>query len=361
MKNNFVFDFMGLVRIQVIGANEKDLALVRKLVGVPPKNYAGKEVDIIIRFAENLTPAKMNCLGIKQFGFTDKEFFLLDSSKGEVVAQIPINQIGEKCEIVCRRGINKIPLFDEILKVTLLQKNVLSLHASAIEYEQKGMVFMGWARGGKTSALLAFIQEGAKFVADDWVMYDLEKDHVFGFPGKLSVSDNHLQQMPNKKGRVDYNKRVFLWCKKALVCLINIILGVFKIAILQKFTHKLDDKLRIDLYPEDLLTHDEIVQYTMPRKFMLMTSHNQKKYVVRQITAGETVDIFIHANEREFVRLHETYQAYCFAFPGKKNFHIENRINTEKQLLRKALEGKETLRIFHPYPISFRAFTGEVK
>ena len=49
------------------------------------------------------------------------------------------------------------------------------------------------------------------------------------------------------------------------------------------------------------------------------------------------------------------------AFPDKRNFYIKNRINTERNLLKKALEGKETFRVFHPYPLEFKAFIRGVK
>lgn len=360
MNSSIVFDLKGLIKIQVEGANEKDLISLSKFFGASPTIYTD-EADITIQFVEDLAPKKMKFLGTNQFGFTDKDFFLLNPSSGEVYAKIPIDQIGKKCEIVCSHGVTKIPLINEILKITLLQKDVLSLHASAIEYDHKGIVIMGWARGGKTSSLLAFIQDGAKFVADDWVLYELEKNQVCGFPGKLSISDYHLRQMPNHKNKIRFIERLFLWSKAIIVYLLNIALKVFHITSLQKFAYKLNGKLRINLYPEDLLTPEKMIEYTTPGKFLLLTSHNQEEYIIQKTTADEMVDVFIHANECEFFKLYEAYQAFRFAFPDRKNLYIEDRIKLEERLLKKALASKELFRVFHPYPFPFLAFIEKVK
>ena len=360
MNRNMYFDLKGYVKLEVIGAEEKDILLVSKQVGITPTTSKGEEVDITLRFVDRLAPEKMNYLGINQFGFTDKEFYLLNPLTGKTEVQIPLDKIGEKCEIICQRGITSIPLLTEILKISFLQKNILSLHASAVVHNKEGVVVMGWVRGGKTSATLAYIQQGAKFVADDWVLYDLEKDQVFGFPGMLSVSDYNLQQMPNFRSKLKFSKRAYLGGLKLIVRFTAQIANIFQVQQLRKILRKLKDKLRVDLSPDDIFAPGDIVKHVSPRKFLLMTSHNQKNIKTQQITANEMTDVFMHANDFDFLQLHETYLAYRFAFPDKKNIHIEERHNVEKQLLKKGLAGKETLRIFHPYPLPFDLFIEEI-
>lgn len=355
------FDLMGNVRLKIVGADEKDLAMVRKQLGIKSTASSGKGDDITIRFVDQLTPDKMNYLGIDQFGFTHEEFYLLNPISGKAEVQIPLDLIGEKCEIVCQRGITEISLLTEILKITYLQKNILSLHASAVEYELDGVVITGWVRGGKTSALLAYIQQGAKFVADDWVLYDPEKDKVFGFPGKLSVSDDHLCQMPKFRSRVEFSKRVYLACVKLLVSLVKLTMTAFQSKVLRKIALKLENKLRVDLLPSEIFAPEAILEHVLPKKFLLMTSHRQDKFEVKKITQDEMVEIFIHSSDHDLMQLHETYLAYCFAFPDRKNLHLENRGKIERPLLKKALACKETFVIYHPYPLPFSAFMKVVK
>lgn len=356
VSQNTYFDLKGYINLQVIGAEEKEIKLIQKQLGVTGGANASKDVDITLRFVEHLAPEKINFVGFNKFGYTDKEFYLLNPLTGSVETQIPLNQIGDKCEIFCQRGINRIPLLIEILKISFLQKNILSLHASAFEYDRKGIVMMGWAHGGKTSALLAYMQKGAKFVADDWVLYDLEKDHVFGFSGKLSLSENHLQQMPVLQSNLGYSNKIYLMGLNILINLFQQVINVFKIRMLHKLVHKLRDNLRVDLRPQDIFQSEKIAEHCSPRKFMLMTSHNQNSVEVQPITSAELIDAYHQANDNDYSQLHETYLAYRFAFPSRRNMNIEKRHITETRLLKMALVDKQTLRIFHPYPLPFKLF-----
>ena len=72
-------------------------------------------------------------------------------------SQIPFEQIGEKCEIVCEQGTFGIPLLHYIINLTFLKKKYLPMHASAFSYNNQGALIIGWSKGGKTEALFSFI------------------------------------------------------------------------------------------------------------------------------------------------------------------------------------------------------------
>jgi hypothetical protein len=52
-------------------------------------------------------------------------------------------------------------LLISILNLTMLAKGFLPMHASAFTYKNTGVVATGWAKGGKTETLFAFMANGA--------------------------------------------------------------------------------------------------------------------------------------------------------------------------------------------------------
>jgi hypothetical protein len=100
-------------------------------------------------------------------GFTQDAFLILRSKhKTPAKVQIPMDQIGLQCEIVCERGLSAVPLLIPIINLTALHKGCLPLHAAGFVYNDVGALIAGWSKGGKTEALLAFMAQGARYVGD---------------------------------------------------------------------------------------------------------------------------------------------------------------------------------------------------
>ena len=68
--------------------------------------------------------------------------------------QLPLERAGDRCEIVCERGLSAVPHLVAIVNLTALAHGVLPLHASAFSWNGTGILATGWAKGGKTEALL---------------------------------------------------------------------------------------------------------------------------------------------------------------------------------------------------------------
>lgn len=52
------------------------------------------------------------------------------------------------------------------------------LHASAIEYQGKALLFVGKPGSGKSSLVISYIQKGAKLIADDFVCLESDGNSV---------------------------------------------------------------------------------------------------------------------------------------------------------------------------------------
>src|SRR5438046_446438 len=75
---------------------------------------------LTVRVGEGLYASGITCLGDNR-RFTDDGFFLLQDGTRRVKAGIPLDRIGDSCEIVCRSEIESVPLLMPIVRLTALK------------------------------------------------------------------------------------------------------------------------------------------------------------------------------------------------------------------------------------------------
>ncbi len=189
------FDIHGIVGIRLINPTASDEKALAHQLGLP-KTTLNREPDIVICFQEKLPMLGLKYQGLDRTGFTDEGFYVLVSSHKKVKVRIPFEQIGGRCEIVCENGINAIPLLYHIINFTFLSKNYLPLHSAAFVYENTGILVTGWATGGKTEALLAFANQGAKYVGDEWVILSPDSNEMFALPTPTSIKKWQFPYIP---------------------------------------------------------------------------------------------------------------------------------------------------------------------
>ena len=186
IKNKADFNLFDVIGIRLENPTEDDIKSMKKQIGFDPSEFE-YEPDIIIRFTSDLVTQDFTFLDINSAGFTKDDFYLISSEKPYKKIKVPFEKIGSKIEIVCEHGVKSIPLLNHLINFTFLGKNYLPLHSSGLSFNGKGMLIMGWAHGGKTSALMSFAMHGAYYVGDDWViLYPKEKFDVW-----TSVTDKY--------------------------------------------------------------------------------------------------------------------------------------------------------------------------
>jgi hypothetical protein len=146
------FDLHGIVGIRLINAGQSDLAAVKKQLG-PIQSVLTRDPDIVIRFVDHMQiSSSVRYIGVEDAGFTEDAFLILQGKyQSSIKVQIPFDQIGSRqCEIVCESGIPAVPLLIAIINLTALSRGVLPLHASALLYDGKGILYTGWSNGVNT-------------------------------------------------------------------------------------------------------------------------------------------------------------------------------------------------------------------
>lgn len=189
------YDLHGLVGLRLVNASAHDAAAVARQLG-PMQKPLDREPDVVVRFVQQLPTPHLRCIGKDKGGFTDQGYFVLRHHKQRVKIRIPFEQIGNRCEILCESGADSVPLLMHILNLTLLRKDCVAVHASAFIYQGTGVLVSGWADGGKTTALLAFVSQGADYVGDEWIWLRGDGQAMYGLPRNLSLSAWHLKQLP---------------------------------------------------------------------------------------------------------------------------------------------------------------------
>ena len=356
-RNCIDYDVHGLVGIRLINPSPDDAKAVAKQLG-PLQSLLTREPDITIRFAQNLPTPNLRYLGVNMAGFNEDGFYVLYNKKSKAKVRIPFEQIGGPCEVVCESGLQSVPLLIPILNLTLLAKDCVALHASAFLYDQTGVLVTGWSKGGKTEALLAFANHGAKYIGDEWIILTGNGETMYGLPEPIRVWDWHLEYLPHLRRRV----------KKATLLLFAAIHGldkmhrIFKEGILGKTwpikmltqaMPALKRQLGVSMAPEAIFGNGFSQRAAKPDKVFFIMSHENPNIGVE---IGDPIEIarrMAHSVQYEQLPFMEYYHAFRFAFPDAKNPFIENAAELQYDILCRALLGKEAHFVRRPYPVSF--------
>ncbi|MCI0395966.1 MAG: hypothetical protein L0332_31530 [Chloroflexi bacterium] len=349
------YDLHGILGIRLLGATERDVAMVTRQIG-PIGASLSREPDMVIRFVDRLpTTAPLRYLGVDDAGFTEDAFLVLRGKhKSQARVQIPFDQVGQRCEIICERGLTAVPLLMAIINLTMLGKGYLPLHASAFLYRGLGALATGWAKGGKTETLLAFMSQGAAYVGDEWVYLDREGQQMFGIPEPIRVWQWHLDYLPQYQALLDRGTRARL---KALEWLTGILdqpllkgQGWRPFKMIRRARPLLQKQQYTHLSPLEAFGQACCPLAGPLDRLFFVVSHESAEVTVQPIEPEEISQRMVFSLQEEQQELNGYYRKFCFAFPTCRNELLECSAERQRHLLQQALAGKETYVVYHPYP-----------
>ncbi len=354
------FDLHGIVGIRLINPQAGDLAAVKRQLG-PIQSSLNREPDIVIRFVDQLQlSSSVRYLGVDEAGFTDDAFLIFRGKhQASVKVQIPFDRIGsQQCEIVCESGVPAVPLLIAIINLTALSKGVLPLHASALLYNGKGILITGWSKGGKTETLLALAANGAKYVGDEWIYLSPDGQRMYGIPEPTQIWYWHLQEMAQYKAMVNRKDlrrlQTLNFFVKILEQLESSPLGrrTGYLRVLKRFTAIVKRQMYVQLPPEKLFGQKTGEVEARPEKVFMLVSHDRHDLIVQQINSKEVAQRIVFSLQEERNEFMSYYLKYRFAFPECSNHLIDQAEGIQREMIIKALAGKEAYAVYHPYPFS---------
>lgn len=353
------FDLHGIVGIRLVGATPGDLAAVKRQLG-PIERTLSRAPDIVIRFVEKMQfSSTVRYLGVDDVGFTEEGFFVFRGKhQSSVKVQIPFDRIGSQpCEIVCESGLLAVPLLIAIINMTALGKGVLPVHATALIYNEKGVLLTGWSKGGKTETLLAFAAQGAQYVGDEWIYLSSDGNRMHGIPEPTRIWYWHLQEMPHYMSMVSrkdlFRLRTLNVLAKSMEWL-ETRMGkrstLFR--VVRRFSALLNRQLYVQLPPEKLFGKKSGQTDLGPEKIFWVASHDKAEVVVQKIEAEEIARRMVFSLQEERMEFLSYYLKYRFAFPECSNPLIDQAEEIQRRMLLNAFAGRDAYAVYHPYPFS---------
>jgi hypothetical protein len=352
------FDLHGVVAVRLEGAGPGDVAAVTRQLG-PLRATLDREADIVIRFVDRLEPdGPLRFLGHDEAGFTDHAYLVLRGRhKSSIKVAIPMDRIGGRCEIVCERGVTAIPLLIPILNLTALGHGLIPLHAGAFVHEGLGVLTIGWAKGGKSETLLAFTARGADYVGDEWIYLDPERRWMRGLPEPMRVWDWQLRALPGLADRVSGGDRRRLAATRLAATGLRAIgrlpvVGRTKPARLaDRLRAPVERQLSVQVPTERLLGRAALPDGARLDRLVMVVSHDEAELIVEP---ADGLDLARRATESflfEVLDLLGHYRRFRFAFPDRRNVHLDDLETRHGQAVTAALAGLPAVTLRHPYPL----------
>ena len=346
----------------MINASPRDAAAVTGQLG-PALVGPCRDPDITVEFTDRIPlSSAVRYVGVDDAGFTDDAFLVLRGShKSRVKVQIPFHEIGRECRIVCESGLSAVPFLVAILNLTALGKGFVPLHASAFTYRGTGVLVTGWARGGKSETLVAFAAKGAEYVGDEWVYLSEDGQRMWGLPQAIKLWDWHLQDVPQYRNAIRPADRIRLRGLGVVGGLLN---GWDSFGerrrsspprLLRRVSALVNQQRYVHVPPERLFRGGIGSLSGSPQRVFFVVSHDDPRVTVSPMAPEEIARRMVFSLQEERALFLSYYLKFRFAFPGFSNDLIERAEEIQRDLLLRALSGKEAFAVHHPYPVSLEA------
>jgi hypothetical protein len=342
--------------VRAIGATAADVRALSRQLQRPP-GAPQREPDLTLHFVPGFEITGLHKLGLNWAGHTGDAFYLLDARDGSVVAQVAFDTIGAGGEMRYPHGRHGFPLLADVVSATLCARGHVALHGSAFCHAGNGVLVAGWEKGGKTEALLAFASRGARFVGDEMMVLSADGGRMLGVPLPISVWDWQARQVGNLVPKPGVGQRAV----SAGIGMLDAVnrrarsgrsgaRGPFR--VLDKAMPTLARQRRTWHWPDALFPGPLYDAEVAVDRVFLMTTHADDRVAVRPCAADRFAARMAASNEYERTHLLQYYRAFRFAFPERRNPHLDAIESRQAQALREALASRTVFEVLHPYPCS---------
>jgi hypothetical protein len=347
-----------LAGVRLVDGDDSDVAVVARQLGPIPRAL-DRAPDLTIRFVDRLLPSsRLRYLGARDAGWADDGFYVLKSRKRPAMVRLPIERIGEPCEVVCERGLPAVPYLIAMLNLAVLANGALPIHAAAFELDGCGVLVTGWSKGGKTELLMAATRAGARYIGDEWV-YLTPDGRMFGIPEPIRLWDWHLEQLPEVRaqlGRADRVKlRTLPLAARLHGAAPRALRGSLPGRILGRAVPVIDDQRRVDVAPERLFGPLGPLTGRLDHILFVVAAAGEG-IDVEAIPASDVAQSMTFSLVHERLDLATIYLQARFAFPSLANPRLDGLETVQRERLTAFLADRPAHRIVHPYPVDFGAF-----
>ncbi len=352
------FDLHGFVGVRVVDPGPGDVETVTRQLG-PLARPLDREPDITVRFVDELPDAgPLTYAGWPESAGNGTDFFVLRGKDGVAArAVLPVQDVGGRLEILCERRAGHVPHLLAVINMAALRRGVLPLHASAFTYRGVGVLATGWAKGGKTETLLAFMSRGARYVGDEWLYLSADGRQMHGIPEPIKVWDWHLDQLPEYRALLGAGERGRLVVGRGAIRALSAAVprrgrGPLPFRAMARALPFLQQQQYAHLKPHRIFP-EEAFQLSGPvDRILLVVSHDSPEITVEQIDGEEIARRMVFSLQHERLDFASYYLKFRFAFPHADNQLIDQAEELQRAALGRALAGREACVVYHPYPVA---------
>jgi hypothetical protein len=358
-------DLHGIVGVRLLDARPGDVETVVRQMGPLVAAPLDREPDITVRFVDELPdPGRLTYASWPETAAAGEDFYLLRGKDGVVARTLlPMDAVGERCEIVCERRAGHVPHLLAIINATALAKGVLPLHASAFVHRGVGVMATGWAKGGKTETLLAFATRGAQYVGDEWI-YLTPDGGMHGIPEPIRLWHWHVEQLPALRAGLPRGTRLRLDGLPRVSDSAAVAAGRLRglpASVLRRAAPVVRRQAYVQVPPARLFGEAAIALHGRLDQVLLVASAEQGAVTVEPVT-GATVAAHMRASlEEERAPFLQAYRQFRYLFPERRSAVVEDAVATERRLLDQYLGDRPAHLLRHPYPVRLETLVGPVE
>jgi hypothetical protein len=347
------YDFHGLAGIRLVDPSPSDVTAVSAWIGTPAA--LSEAPDLTIRFVEDLTPdGPVEWIEPHSIGFGDAGLFLYTADSGAAPAGcLRLEGPGLRWELRCRAGRGRVPLLLPLVDLAVSAKGVFALHASAFTYRGSGVVVAGWARSGKTTALLAFMARGAAYIGDDRIYLRAGENRIYGLGQPLALRTTHLAELPSLARTAGRRGRTRLRLCAALERTASMAARVESFGDLPRRVAGAASDASVSVSPDRLFGECPL-QGRLDKAFLAIAQEGSDVRVV-PVEPRHLAERLLFSIRAERLPLWRLYYAFRYAFPDQAEAFGEEAEQAEVERLVGALEGIETYALYHPFPAPVQA------
>lgn len=343
----------GWLRVDFVGGRPSDVHQISRTIDLV-RDAAGDgqdAADITIRFVERI-PAVGPVRRLTDSSEWTRSGFIVRNSYGGR-AQLPVEDLGRRpCEILCEGRLREVPLLASIVHLLLLAKGIAPLHVTAFQQGDRQFLAGGWSGGGKTAALLAFLERGAQHVASEWLFVHTREGQAYAAQNPIRVRREHIVASDRFRRSIPVATRLRLAATGQVARgMRNGARG--RVPVVARLADRLARRAYVDAW-----AHEFGTATAMPRArsdaVCLMVATLGSRVRVRRVDSMSLATALASAGLYEHLNLASIYTQFRYAFPRRRNELFEDAPDRLTSVLHEAIADADLFVVEHPRTSSLK-------
>jgi hypothetical protein len=354
------FEVPGVLRVRAHDASSDDLAAVARDVG-SVRAATREPADVTVRFVDELSPASLRILDGGTMGYDAERVYFLEGTGYRAVAGVTLGERWGEAQIVCRHGARRVPFLSAAVDFAALARGWAPVHGSAwVTRGGSGVLVAGWARSGKTGALLEACEAGATPVGDDRVLLSRDGLRMIGLGRPIEVKRWHLAQLalPALGGRP--LGRVVAKGTSALAARLSSPRGrepgrkSARVGLAYKALGRLHTSSHIELDAQLLRSNPSALVEARPDVLIILETHRNSSVLTERADSHAVPSRLAAQMTSELMPALRAHVAFEYARPGRGWKDVGRAPAVARELLSEATRGVPAFLVRHPYPCSLQ-------